>query len=72
MEKLILVRPNVQLLAKFRDNEKCAPASDFLTLQNITENVIANIEHIFALSAATWVELLQLISYYINQVVLYY
>lgn len=50
-KQLTLVRPDVQLLHELRHNQECSPSTDLLTLQNITENVIAHVQHVLSLGA---------------------
>lgn len=48
VKQLTLVRPHVEFLHQFWHNEEGAPSPDFLRLQNITENVITNVQHILS------------------------
>lgn len=49
MEQFVFVRPNVKLLTQFGNNEESSPSSNFLALENIAENVIADVQNVFAL-----------------------
>lgn len=48
-EELALVSPHVKLLNQFRYYEKGAPPADLLRLENVTEYVITDVQHVFAL-----------------------
>ena len=41
----------VEFLNEFGDDQKCPPSSNLLRFQNVAENVIAAVEHIFPLGA---------------------
>lgn len=51
MEKFIFFGPDAQLLSELGDDQESSPALDLLALQNVAENVISDIKHVFAFGA---------------------
>lgn len=46
-----LVGPHVQLLGQLRDDQECPPALPLLGLEDVSEDVVANIHNVLSLGA---------------------
>ena len=51
LKQLPFVRPDTELCVQLRDDEKRSPASDFFWLENISKDVVSNVQDIASLGS---------------------
>jgi len=47
----VSTEPHVKLVCQFRDDEERPPAADLLRFEDVAEDVVADVQHVFTLRA---------------------